>query len=67
MKLRQNKDFRVFAFTVFNAFVAFWGTELANITGELQVYVVGLAIPLLNAFTKYINVRYFDDLWVDKQ
>lgn len=65
--LRQNKDFRVFLWTVFNALVAFAGTELANITGELQVYVVGIAIPSLNALTKYINIRYFNDLWVTKK
>jgi len=65
-KLRQNKDFRVFAFTVFNALVAFIWTQLLNIDWPNAVIVAGLAIPFLNALTKFVNVRRFKDLWVEK-
>jgi hypothetical protein len=65
-KLRQSKDFRIFCFTVFNALVAFVGTQLAGIEWQSAVIVAWLAIPFLNAFTKRINVRFFNDLWVEK-
>lgn len=65
--LRQNKDFRVFVFTVFNACVAFAGTYLLGLEWTMAIMATWLAIPFLNALTKYINTRYFGDLWVTKE
>ena len=62
-KLRQKKEFRVFVFTVFNAFISFVLFELT-----LPEYV-GLSVflvPILNYITKRINVKYFSDLGVIK-
>ena len=60
--LWQKKDFRVWAFTTFNALVAFIVFELA-----LPQYA-GIAvflIPELNWLSKWINMKYFNDVWVD--
>nr|DAW73294.1 MAG TPA: hypothetical protein [Caudoviricetes sp.] len=32
---------------------------MTGIKGELQVAIVGLAIPLLNLVTKWVNTNYF--------
>lgn len=65
-KLRQNKDFRVFVWTVFNAVIAFVGTQLLNIQWPNAVIVAWLAIPFLNALTKFVNTKRFGDMWVAK-
>lgn len=57
-QLRQNKDVRVFAWTVFNAVVTFGITLLTG--SEYAVFV----LPILNIVTKYINTKYFNDLGV---
>jgi len=62
----KNKDFRVFVWTLFNATIAFIGTQLAGIDWPNAIVVTGLAIPLLNIVTKYANTRFFNDLWVSK-
>jgi len=66
-KLRQNKDFRMFCFTVFNAGVAFAWVLLTGITWPRAVVIAWMAIPFLNAFTKYMNTRYFGDMGVTKK
>lgn len=65
-ELRQNKDFRIFVWTVFNGTITFIGTQLAGLQGESAVVVAWLAIPLLNIITKYVNKKWFGDLWVSK-
>lgn len=68
MKLsRQNKDVRVFAWTVFNAVITLAVSFLSWLEGEAAVLVSALGIPVLNLITKYINVTYFGDLWVKKK
>jgi len=62
----NNKEFRVFAWTVLNATIAFVGTQLLNIDWPNAVVVAWIAIPFLNAFTKYANTKRFGDLWVKK-
>lgn len=55
-QLRQNKEVRVFAWTVFNAVVTY---GITLVTGsEYAVFV----LPILNVVTKYINTTYFNDL-----
>lgn len=66
-KLRQNKDVRVFIWTVFNSWVTLAISYMAGLTGENAVMVSAIGIPFLNIVTKYINVRLFGDLWVDGQ
>lgn len=65
--LRQSKDFRVFVRTIFNAAIAFVGTQLLNIQWPDAVIVAWLAIPFLNALTKFVNTKRFGDLWVAKK
>ena len=62
-KLRSNKDFRVFLWTVFNAFIAFIITYFT--LPELALYSP-ILIPFLNMLTKYVNTTYFGDLGVKK-
>lgn len=59
MFTRQNKDLRVFVWTLFNALIAFGGTAL--IRPELASYSP-LLVPFLNIITKYVNTKYFGDL-----
>lgn len=55
---RQNKDFRVFVWQVFNAVITF---AITYITGsEYAVFV----LPVLNFITKYVNTKYFGDVGV---
>lgn len=56
--LRQNKNFRVFIWQVFNALVAF-GTSY--ITGLDNSYVPVIML-ILNQVTKWVNTTYFGDL-----
>lgn len=65
-KLRQNKDVRVFVWTVFNAGITLAISFLSGLEGETAVLVSALGIPVLNIITKFINTRYFWDLWVEK-
>jgi len=60
----QNKDFRVLCFSIFNAIVAYVGTAL--IAPQFAAYSP-ILVPFFNMFTKYINNRYFGDLWVSKE
>lgn len=64
MKLRQNKDVRVFVWTVFNAGITLVISYLSGLDGETAVLVSALGIPVLNIVTKFINTKYFGDLWV---
>ncbi len=64
---RQDKDFRIFCFTVFNAAIAYASTELTWITWEAQAIIVWLATPILNAFSKYVNIKYFGDIGVHSE
>lgn len=66
MSIRQNKEFRVLCWQVFNAVVAFWLSWLFSIEWEYQAIAVWLWVPVLNIITKYINNKWFNDLWVDK-
>ena len=63
-KLRQEKDFRVFVWTVFNAAISYAWVKLA--APELAMYSPFL-VPLLNMITKYVNTKWFGDLWVKKE
>ena len=65
-KLRQHKDVRVFVWTVFNAGITLSISFLSGLEGEQAVLVSALGIPFLNIITKFINTRYFGDLWVEK-
>lgn len=58
----NNKDFRVFVWQVFNALVAF-GTSY--ITGLDNSYVPVIML-ILNQVSKWVNTKYFGDLWVLK-
>jgi hypothetical protein len=58
-ELRKNKAFRTLCWQVFNAGVAFLATTLTGIKGDLQVVIIGLAMPVLNMVTKWINTNYF--------
>ncbi len=60
----NNKEFRYFVRTVFNATVAFTWSRLIGLEGAEAIIAVGLWTPILNAFTKYINTKFFKDLWV---
>jgi len=60
--LRQNKNFRVFIWQVFNALVAF-GTSYITWLDNSYVPVIML---ILNQVTKWVNTTYFGDLWVLK-
>ena len=62
MKLWQNKNFRTLVWQVFNAIVAF-GTSY--ITGLDNTYVPFMML-VLNQVSKWINTKYFGDLWVSK-
>ena len=62
----NNKEFRVFVWTVFNAVLAFIGTQLAGVTWPEAVIIAGIAIPFLNALTKFVNVKWFWDMWVSE-
>lgn len=66
-KLWQNKDFRYFVRTVFNAFMAFLLTQLSGLEWENAMLVTGMAVPFLNVLTKYVNTKYFWDFWVEKK
>ena len=56
---RQDKRVRTFTWTLFNSLVALATSFLVD-----SPYAM-LAIPLLNELTKYININYFNDLWVN--
>lgn len=58
--MRQNKDFRIFVFTTFNALISLGIAYLTDT--EFAV----LLIPVLNLITKYINTTYFNDIGVEK-
>lgn len=60
-QLRQNKDVRVFAWTVLNAIITL---IISYATGS--TYAV-LLVPVLNYITKQINTKYFNDLGVLQQ
>ena len=64
--LRQNKDFRIFVRTLFNATVAFAWTLLLWIEWSSAVIVAWLAIPFLNALTKFVNTKRFGDIGVSE-
>ena len=57
---RQNKNLRVFVFTLINAVIAL----LVWLSADTEYAV--LLVPILNELTKYINVNYFNDIGVEK-
>lgn len=65
-QLWQNKAFRVLCWQIFNAGVAFLLSSLGGLEWETKVLAVGLAIPVLNIITKWVNTRFFGDLGVEK-
>ena len=65
-KIWNNKDFRYFAWTVFNAGIAFIVTQLSWLEWEGAMIVTWMAIPFLNVITKYMNTKYFGDFGVKK-
>jgi len=60
----SNKEFRIFIWTVFNVSIAFASTQLLGLEGTNAILATWLAIPFLNAITKFVNVKYFWDIWV---
>lgn len=66
-ELWQNKAFRALCWQVFNAGVAFLVSSLGGLEWDKQVIVVGLAIPVLNILTKWINSNLFGDIGVKKE
>lgn len=60
-ELRQNKDVRVFTFTLFNSIIAL---IVAYITESESAI---LLVPILNLLTKHINITYFGDMWVEEK
>lgn len=63
-KLWSKKEFRIFIWTSFNALVAFLWTQL--VLPEYVMYSPFL-IPLLNMITKYVNTKWFGDIWVTQE
>ena len=62
MKLRQNKDVRIFVFTLFNAAIGLIASQIAKLDPVESASLVMIATPMLNVITKYINKRFFGDL-----
>ena len=62
----NNKDFRIFVWTIFNAFVSFAWVQLLGIEWPSAIIIAWMAIPFLNALTKFVNTKRFGDLWVSK-
>lgn len=59
--MRQNKEFRVATFTFINSVI--W-LLIVYITDINWMYA-SIIIPILNIITKYINVHYLNDIWVN--
>jgi len=64
--MRQKKETRVLLWQMFNAIVVFCTTYLSWLEWENSMFVGLVALPFVNALTKYINTTYFGDLWVKK-
>lgn len=64
--MRQKKETRVLLWQMFNAVVVFSTSYLSWLEWENAMFVGLVALPFVNALTKYINTTYFGDLWVKK-
>jgi hypothetical protein len=58
----QNKDFRVFVFTVFNAAILLVTKLLADITDPTILAFMPFLIPFMNYITKQVNMKFFGDM-----
>lgn len=66
-KLRQNKNFRVFCFTTFNALIVLILALVANITDPNVLIFAPFLVAFLNAISKFINTVFFWDIWVESK
>lgn len=67
IKLRQNKDFRSMCWDILTAICTYGISVLAWLPSEYQLTVVPIATLILRRVMKYLNVRFFNDLWVIDQ
>lgn len=59
-----NKEFRLLIWSIITALATYWLTELTNLPAEYQATVVPFATLIIREWLKYINVKWFWDLWV---
>lgn len=64
--LRQKKETRVLLWQIFNALVVFVSTYLSGLEWDNAIFVSLVALPFVNAMTKYINTTYFGDIGVER-
>lgn len=64
MKIRQNKNVRVFIWQVFNAFVALAIAFVSGLEGTDKALIATVLYPIITQLSKYINTTYFGDLGV---
>lgn len=64
MKIRQDKNFRLFIWSVITALATFGITELTNLPVEYQATIVPFATLVIREFLKYVNIKYFGDIGV---
>ena len=64
--LRQNKATRVFIRQTFNGFITLLLTSIGTVEiGENFIFLLPFIYAGVNAFSKYVNTTYFDDVGVD--
>ncbi len=65
-RLWQYKPFRVFIWNVFNGAITLVTTRYVAQTNPNLVAIAPLVMASLTLITKWINNRFFNDLWVTK-
>ena len=60
----KDKNFRILIWSLFNVVIAFTGTYLSWLEWPMAFGIAALAVPFLNLITKYVNIKFFNDLWV---
>lgn len=63
----QNKNFRVFCFTTFNALIVLILALVTNITDPKILIFAPFLVAILNAISKFINTVFFWDIWVESK
>lgn len=65
-KLRNYKPFRVFCWNTINGIITLFSTRLLAQTDVRLVALAPIIMSVLSMITKYLNTKYFWDLWVTK-